>query len=203
MGYHTDFTGDFRVTPVLKPEHKEYLTAFANTRRVKRDEDKAALLPDPIRVAAGLPVGFEGAYFVGGDGYKGQGNDDSVIDGNSPPGSPKVPYAIQKYDPATFQQHWQTEQELKRKALELGLAQPGLWCQWVPNHDGSAIEWDGGEKFYEYIEWIEYLTAHFLGPWGYTLNGEVQWQGEESEDMGLIRIVYNEVHVLRAHITWR
>src|SRR5574337_684850 len=26
--------------------------------------------------------------------------------------------------------------------------QPGLWCQWRPTDDGTAIEWDGGEKFY-------------------------------------------------------
>jgi hypothetical protein len=27
--------------------------------------------------------------------------------------------------------------------------QPGLWCQWVPTDDGTGIEWDGGEKFYD------------------------------------------------------
>jgi hypothetical protein len=26
--------------------------------------------------------------------------------------------------------------------------QPGLWCQWRPDGDGTLIEWDGGEKFY-------------------------------------------------------
>jgi hypothetical protein len=31
--------------------------------------------------------------------------------------------------------------------------QPGLWCQWIPNEDGTAICWDGGEKFYNSIEW--------------------------------------------------
>ena len=35
--------------------------------------------------------------------------------------------------------------------------QPGLWCQWVPTEDKLHIEWDGGEKFYEYIGWIEYI----------------------------------------------
>jgi len=42
--------------------------------------------------------------------------------------------------------------------------QPGLWCQWVPNEDGTAIEWDGGEKFYEYVEWLEYIISNFLEP---------------------------------------
>lgn len=64
--------------------------------------------------------------------------------------------------------------------------QPSLWCQWVPSDDGSAIKWDGGEKFYDYVEWLEYIIQHFLTPWGYTLNGDVQWQGEEPGDIGLI-----------------
>lgn len=64
--------------------------------------------------------------------------------------------------------------------------QPGLWCQWTPTNDGAALEWDGGEKFYDYVEWLEYLVAHFLKPWGYAIEGAVQWQGEESDDRGVI-----------------
>lgn len=40
--------------------------------------------------------------------------------------------------------------------------QPGLWCQWSPSHNGRAIEWDGGEKFYNSASWMEYLIEHFL-----------------------------------------
>src|SRR5437588_5601505 len=36
--------------------------------------------------------------------------------------------------------------------------QPNLWCQWVPNDDGTAIVWDGSEKFYDYVPWLEYLV---------------------------------------------
>lgn len=71
--------------------------------------------------------------------------------------------------------------------------QPGLWCQWVPNGDGSAIVWDDGEKFYDYVEWIEYLVEHFLKPWGYVLNGKVKWYGESDNDRGLIEIIDNVV----------
>lgn len=80
--------------------------------------------------------------------------------------------------------------------------QPGLWCQWEPSPDGKTIGWDGGEKFYNYIEWIEYLIAHFLRPWGYALNGDVEWQGEEPGDRGIIRILGNEIKVGSAEITW-
>ena len=41
--------------------------------------------------------------------------------------------------------------------------QPGLWCQWVPTHDGKFIVWDGNEKFYNSAEWMTYLIEHFIG----------------------------------------
>lgn len=71
--------------------------------------------------------------------------------------------------------------------------QPGLWCQWVPSEDGFGIEWNGTEKFYRYVEWIEYLIGHFLGPWGYTLNGKVRWQGENEGDRGVLLVEDNVV----------
>jgi hypothetical protein len=145
----------------LRPEHAAYLKAFSETRRIKRDEAIAAGLPDPIRVAAGLPLGREAGYFVGGEGFHGQLDDDSVIDGNRPP-----------------------------------RGQPGLWCQWIPDEDGTAIVWDGVEKFYYYGEWLRYLLKHFLAPWGYVLNGEMKWQGEDESDVGTIVVVKNAVDLL-------
>lgn len=71
--------------------------------------------------------------------------------------------------------------------------QPGLWCQWVPTEDGMGIEWDGGEKFYHYVDWIKYIISNFLQPKGYELNGEVYFQGEDSADFGIIRIENNVV----------
>lgn len=73
--------------------------------------------------------------------------------------------------------------------------QPSLWCQWVPNEDGTAIEWDGGEKFYAYSEWLFYIINKILAPNGYTLNGTVVWQGEETGDVGKIHVVDNVVTV--------
>lgn len=72
-------------------------------------------------------------------------------------------------------------------------SQPGLWCQWVPTEDNAGIEWDHGEKFYDFVEWLKYLIEHFLKPWGYILNGEVEWRGEDIEDMGLIVVKDNIV----------
>lgn len=71
--------------------------------------------------------------------------------------------------------------------------QPGLWCQWVPTDDGTGIEWDGGEKFYDYVEWMKYIITHFLKPWGYVANGQIEWRGEEWGDTGVIVVENNEV----------
>lgn len=78
--------------------------------------------------------------------------------------------------------------------------QPGLWCHWVPTEEGTSLEWDGAEKFYDYVEWLEYLIKHFFTPWGRTLNGRVEWHGEEFEDIGIIRVKDNLVESKDAEI---
>jgi hypothetical protein len=55
-----------------------------------------------------------------------------------------------------------------------------------------GIEWDKGEKFYDYVPWIRYL-AKWLGSQGYLLNGSVTWAGEERRDIGTIVIKDNDV----------
>lgn len=74
---------------------------------------------------------------------------------------------------------------------------PYSMCQWVPSSDGEVIEWDGNEKFLDYIEWLKYLIQFYIKPWGYTLNGEVHWQGENILDEGVIEVTDNEVKVGR------
>lgn len=70
--------------------------------------------------------------------------------------------------------------------------QPGLWCQWIINNNGE-LEWDGNEKFYNYEEWLNYLIDEFFEPLGYELNGEIEWQGEEYDDLGTIHVEDNIV----------
>lgn len=74
--------------------------------------------------------------------------------------------------------------------------QPSLWCQWRPTDDGEALQWDGGEKFYAYVEWLEYLIKNIITPAGYTLNGTVHWQGEEIGDIGNIVVINNKVKTI-------
>jgi hypothetical protein len=73
--------------------------------------------------------------------------------------------------------------------------QPSLWCQWIPSEDGTAIEWDGNEKFYGYNDWLFYIINKILAPNGYTLNGVVTWQGEETGDVGKIVVVDNVITI--------
>lgn len=72
---------------------------------------------------------------------------------------------------------------------------PGLWCQWIIDKNGE-LAWDGGEKFYSYVEWLEYLIFHFFEDEGYVLNGEIKFQGESSDDRGRIVVTDNEVEIL-------
>jgi hypothetical protein len=80
--------------------------------------------------------------------------------------------------------------------------QPGLWCQWnVENND--TIVWDGSEKFYNYIEWIQYYIDNFFAVWGYKLSGEVVWYGEDDSDVGKIVITDNVVNVLEGKVIFQ
>lgn len=86
-------------------------------------------------------------------------------------------------------------------------SQPGLWCGWEPTEDGTAIVWDGGEKFYHSVEWMQYLIEHFLKPAclaklplpflqaNHVLNGRIDAQGEEDGDRWTLVVQDNKVTV--------
>lgn len=167
MGYHTDFKSSFKLDRPLSKAHKAYLEAFSNTRRMARDAAMTEKREDALRLAVDLPVGIEGGYFVGAGGMCGQ-------EGMMGEGGDQEPLGII---------------DVNRPPL----GQPGLWCQWVPNKSGTAIKWDGGEKFYYYVEWLEYVIEQFLRPWGYVLNGAVKWNGEDPRDRGTITVTNNHV----------
>lgn len=79
---------------------------------------------------------------------------------------------------------------------------PSLWCQWTPSEDGSRLEWDGGEKFYNYTGWLQFLITNFFEPWGYKLNGTVDWHGEDSDDFGKIIIENNNMTIKNGRIIY-
>jgi hypothetical protein len=167
MGYTTKFEGEFVLDKPLSAVHQAYLEMFSGTRRMKRNASLTRERVDHVRDHAGLPVGPEGAFYVGEGGYGGQNEGSDILNYNSPP-----------------------------------KGQPGLWCKWEPTEDGQGIRWNGVEKFYDYVKWLEYLIENFLAPWGYVLEGEVTWQGEERSDMGKLIVKKNKVTAKKAKITY-
>ena len=65
LGY---MEGALQISPPLTSEQRDYLIAFSETRRMTWDEAALKARPDPLREAVGLPVGPQGAYYVGLDG---------------------------------------------------------------------------------------------------------------------------------------
>ena len=94
MGYTTELEGEFRVSPPLAAEHRAYLVAFADTRRMKRDPAKAQLLPDPARTKVRLPIGADGEYFVRVRDHLRGGSPTSVYRVEVTPSQPSVTLAI-------------------------------------------------------------------------------------------------------------
>jgi hypothetical protein len=196
MGYTTDFQGQLSFDRVLTNEEVNYIKKFNDSRRMKRDVSK---LYDIYKGEGGNPFlpkeqtyGNEGEYFVGGTGHGGQDRDDTIINYNESPGS------VLKSNDEDFGTYWSR----RTKQIQDGLCQPGLWCQWTIDEDGTHLVWDGGEKFYNYVEWLKYLINHFFEKWGVKLNGEITWEGEDSKDMGKIVVVDNVVTVKVARITY-
>lgn len=73
---------------------------------------------------------------------------------------------------------------------------PDSWCQWVPTLDGYGLEWDGGEKFYEYAEWLEWLKENWLKPKGIKIQGRINYQGEEIGDVGYLEVKDDKLSVV-------
>jgi hypothetical protein len=95
--------------------------------------------------------------------------------------------------------------------------QPSLWCQWVPSEDGTAIVWDGGEKFYSAVDWMRYIIDHFLKPGaeaqaafgrlgmdaqfgGHQCNGVIHATGEDQGDVWSLVVENNVVRKVDGHV---
>lgn len=70
---------------------------------------------------------------------------------------------------------------------------PGAYNQWTIKKYGTVLAWDNGETFYHYTDWLVWLCARFFAPRGYMINGRVEWQGEEFDDIGVIEVKGNAV----------
>jgi hypothetical protein len=74
---------------------------------------------------------------------------------------------------------------------------PESYCQWQLTKDCRGIEWDYGEKFYDYVEWLQYIIDNVLTPHGVTLSGSVNYSGEETDDNGVLIVEDGRVRQIR------
>jgi hypothetical protein len=187
MGYTTDFEGSLKLNRPATEQERNYINLISDTRRMKRNVD---ILFQIYKGKHGNPFaknkediyGFEGEYFAMNDGDMGQNKDKSIIDYNTPP-------CQMSYYDSDFNKTWNENE----RRIENGLCQPGLWCHWIITEDCQYLEWDGGEKFYNYLEWLQYHINHFFDKWGIKLNGNISWQGEDDEDKGIIVVRNNKI----------
>lgn len=187
MGYTTEFKGKVVFDQELPKTLIEFLERLCTTRRMARNPEKIKeIYKNWQAMCYNGNLGTDGEFFAvdeKDEDYKknmkylhdsfGQAHDDSIIDYNNPPRT-----------------------------------QPGLWCQWavVPvNKDDmeddtkdtvrAYLEWDGGEKFYSYVEWLRYIISNFIEPLDITACGAFLAVGEEYGDASYIIVDNNEVSV--------
>jgi len=79
---------------------------------------------------------------------------------------------------------------------------PGIWCQWRSSDDGKYLEWDQGEKFYNYVEWLQFLIDNYFEKWGVQLNGQINWYGEDNGDLGQIHVTNSKITVKEGKVVY-
>ena len=203
MGYSTDFLGELTLSKHLTDEQFEHINKMSDTRRMKRD---VAKLMEMFKGKHGYPgtsiesntpeeiYGNEGEFFVGGTGHAGQDSDESILDYNEAPGAPTCGRL------EDFNKYWNNLQ----KTIKEGKCQPGLWCQWniEKSDDSMVLIWDGTEKFYNYVEWLQYYITNFFSKWGVMLNGTIEWTGEDSSDIGRIIVKDNKITIKKGKVVY-
>jgi hypothetical protein len=193
-----------------------------------------------------------GAYFCRDLDNYGQNTTEDVIENNGTGcrtdefvPNPKYDPNLRYGDPGWETPNIRVELETPICPPEFGTPaqMPGLWCQWTPGGDrfyrtqeltdeevaeaGGFIAWDGGEKFYDAAEWLEYIVNNFLKPGAFmttekgrelvrlsgdhrlqhftcdhTLNGQIDAQGEESDDRWRIVVKDSVVDVQYPTVVW-
>jgi len=81
--------------------------------------------------------------------------------------------------------------ELSELSGEIITTNTGLrgYCQWEPTPKGNALRWDGGEKFYDYTQWLQWLIDTKFKPWGITVSGSVRYIGDYHDEIGTLTVV--------------
>lgn len=193
MGYTTDFSG------TLKPDKKipmwlfNYINAFSEARHVQVNVEKfKAKYPDWQERCYRGDVGKEGAFLV-------------IPWEVHQPRDPNEWKATHDYLNAIYNGQKPKEIPLLMDGNRQPEGVPGLWCQWIfsPAEDApkdaeeidAELEWDGGEKFYNYVEWLKFLIENFIAPADISLSGVIVAAGEDRNDRKYIVVADNRVQV--------
>lgn len=197
MGYSTDFNGSFTLSRTATATELDYINKFSNSRRMRRNTDIVmanfkgkdglpfVFTPTPAQVKAIKALEKSGLQVIV--------SSKENIDTRTP---------LEIYGQQGEYYVGDTEDNSVLDINDPSSTQPGLWCNWVITKDGMSLKWNGAEKFYNYVEWLNYLIENFFKPWGIKLNGEVTWSGEESSDIGKINIKNNKVTVRNGTIRY-
>ena len=132
----------------LRDEHAKYLCKFFEIQHFQRDVNRLEQLADPLRLAAELPLGTHGEYFLG------EGADSPINPCGSPATAGRLDESIiTTYPPSD---------------------QPSNDCGWALTADAAGLTSKGEtNKHDEYLKWLHYLIKSFFVRWEYVLKGRV------------------------------
>lgn len=78
---------------------------------------------------------------------------------------------------------------------------PGMWCDWRVTSDRMGIHWNGREKFYHYVEWLQLIIDDFLFDWGVRVEGSVAYIGDGLfDDLGTLCVENSAITVKKGVI---
>ena len=184
MGYTTEFQGSLSFNKELEPTMRDYIDRFTAVRHMDRSNEIIKEMdPDWEKHCLNGNLGENGEFYVIPETFPVDWLNPDSYDGKHAKGPDYHANWGQAHDRSVLNYNKPPE------------SQPGLWCDWCINEYGE-LEWDGGEEFYNYVEWLEYLIDKIFASAGYVLNGKIAWRGENFEDNGLILVDNNKVHAI-------
>ncbi len=78
-----------------------------------------------------------------------------------------------------------------------GVTYPGAYCQWILTGGRTGLGWDNNEKFYDYVEWLQFIIDEILKPAGVKLTGTVNYSGDDPCDCGLLIVGDDQKAILK------
>lgn len=174
MGYHTEIKGGYVVTGNITPSLVSFVNEYNKARHYKVNMDAILLYFPSIVEQHGLngSAGKNGEFLTLDVYHYGKG----FADYNT-------------YNPSCPDSFW------CQWALfdDYDASDPISTCYEINEKDALWLKWDGGEKFYEYEEWLRFLILNVFEPNGVLLNGAVITYGEGYADSEYIVVKNNEI----------